>query len=105
MLEVDRRFFDSGLLEIKINLGECRTVKIVQNGAKRLHPMSGRGSTSLPSRLMQTAHGARAQPARTDTAVRPYPVEHDCRARAARARCGSLNYIYLFLLMRPIAEF
>ena len=95
MLEVDRRFFDSGLLEIKINLGDCRSVKIVKNGAihKRLHPMSGRGSTSLPSRLMQTAHGARAQPARTDTAVRPYPVEHECRARAARARAiNALEY-------------
>ena len=89
MLELDRRFFDSGLLDsmdIKINSGDCRSVKIVKIGAKRLNPMCGRGSTSLPSRLMQTAHGARAQPARTDTAVRPYPVEHECRARAARAR-------------------
>ena len=75
-MEVNRRFFDSGLLEIKIYLGDGGAVKIVQkkNGAKRLHPMSGRGSTSLPSRLMQTAHGARAQPTRAGIAVRPYPV-------------------------------
>ena len=77
-----------------------------QNGAKRLQQMSGSDSTSVSSWLMQTTHGARAQPTRTDTAVRPYPVEHECRAWAtARARCGSLNYIYLFLVMRTIAEF
>ena len=57
-----------------------------QNGAKRLQQMSGSDSTSVSSWLMQTTHGARAHPTRTDAAVRPYPVEHECRARAARAR-------------------
>ena len=57
-----------------------------QNGAKRLQQMSGSDSTSVSSWLIQTTHGARAQPACTDTTVRPYPVMHECRARAARTR-------------------
>ena len=66
-MEVNRRFFDSGLLEIKIYLGDGGAVKIVQkNGAKRLQQMSGRDSTSLSNWLMHTTHGALAQPARTD---------------------------------------
>jgi hypothetical protein len=64
------RIEDFSILDYLVgNLGDGRSVKSVKNGAKRLHPKSGRAFTSLPSWLMQTAHGALAQRTRTDTAV------------------------------------
>jgi hypothetical protein len=49
MIEVNRRFFYVGLLEIKIILLDGESVKIVKNGVERLQQMSGCGSTNHPS--------------------------------------------------------
>ena len=49
------------------------SLKIAKTCVERLQQMSGCGSMKHPSWLMQTAHGARAEPARTDTAVRRIP--------------------------------
>ena len=58
---------------MKTILPDGESLKTVKTRVERLQQMSGCGSTEHPSRLMQTAHGARAEPARTDTAVRRIP--------------------------------
>jgi hypothetical protein len=49
MIGVNQKFFDFGLLGIKIISGDGASVHNAKNGVERLHPISGRGSTRLPN--------------------------------------------------------
>jgi hypothetical protein len=62
-----------GLLEIKTILPDGESLKMVKTRVERLQQMSGCGSTKHPSWLMQTAQGARAEPTRTNIALRRIP--------------------------------